>query len=153
MKHSTSIFAIAMFAALLLVPEAHAQEEPQEEAEDTPSTQFVMFNQNKCPGENMERVMELVESNAAPILRELEEEGEIATWGILRHAWGDEYNFNWYIITDSHRDFVDAWELFVERSQERHPEAVEELRELCDDHKDNLYTLHRPGESGETDGQ
>lgn len=150
MKHAATIFVATIFTAMSLVPDAYAQEEPA----DTMQTQFVMLNQNTCPGENMEELVELFETDLAPVFSEMEEEGEINDWGLLTHAWGDEYNFNFFVITDSHRAFVDAWDSFIERSQEASPEGQERFFELCEGnkHKDNMYMLHKPGETGQPEG-
>lgn len=129
-----SVFAAAL-AALLLAPTASAQDDDLE-------TRFMMLNQHMCPPQNMAAVMELTREALAPALAAGEEAGEIDDWGVLTHSWGDEWNFNFYIVTEDHRAFLDAWSSFVGRMNETRPGWFDELAPLCTMHKDNLYVHH-----------
>ena len=146
MTNLSSIFTVLFtltFVSLMLVSPAFGQEAMNNEDEPERETTFMMLNQNVCPQENMSEVADIWDESLAPILNEMRNEGEIIDWGILTHHWGDEYNFNFFIETDDHAGFVEVWSEFVERSQEKAPEAFEQLAPLCTLHKDNLYTLHR----------
>ena len=101
----------------------------------------MMLNQQQCPENNMGAIMDIVESVLAPSLSELEEEGSIDDWGVLTHAWGDEYNFNFYMVTQNERAFLDAWDSLITKSNEADPEWYDKLTPLCVAHKDNMYTL------------
>jgi hypothetical protein len=100
---------------------------------------FLMFNQNQC--DDMAGVMDLVRTTTGPVLNELRDEGLIDRWGVLTHAWGDEWNFNWYIGTENHASFVVAWSELVSRLNARDPEWFEKFDPMCREHKDNFYTL------------
>lgn len=101
---------------------------------------FVMMNQHQC--DDMAGVMDMMSTTIGPVLDELDEEEIIFTWGVMTHAWGDEWNFNWYMITENHAGFVTAWSEFVSRVTERDPDWFEKFDPMCREHKDNLYTLH-----------
>ncbi len=103
---------------------------------------FLMFNQNKC--NDMTGVMGMVRTTIGPVLNELEEEEVITGWGVLTHSWGDEWNFNWWVATSNHAGFVTAWSELVNRMNERHPDWFERFGPMCQEHKDNLYTMHTP---------
>lgn len=134
-----------LLSTLLLLPlRATAQET------DPPEPSFFMMNQHKClPGE-MGQVRELAETAMQPVLEELSNEGLILGWGVLEHAWGDEWNWNFYILAESHTAFLEAWSEFGSRMEERRPNFYEgELGQWCTEHRDNIYRItamggHRP---------
>lgn len=128
----------AALTALLVTPTALAQGVEID-------SRFMMLNQHVCPPENMGAVMDFVESTMAPALAATEEAGEIDDWGVLTHNWGDEWNFNFYIVAEDHRAFLDAWEALVGRLNEARPGWYDEFAPLCTMHKDNLYTLNDYG--------
>lgn len=127
-------YTILLLSALLLgaLP-ASAQES---------ETSFFMMNQHACPGEGFAGMMEITETKTGPIMSELREEGMIQDWGLLTHAWGDEYNFNFYMIAESHGAWLAAWQEMMRRMNERHEGWVDEVSNYCTFHKDNLYTRH-----------
>ena len=100
---------------------------------------FVMLNQNQC--DDMAGVLDIVRTTTGPVLDELKEEGLIDNWGLLTHAWGDEWNFNWFMVTENHAGFLTAWSELISRVNERDPDWFEKFDPMCREHKDNLYTL------------
>ena len=106
---------------------------------DTPG--FLMFNQAIVPGNDMGTVNQLTDSLSRPILDAMVDEGLIYNWGILTHNWGDEWNWNWYMFTKDHASFVTAWNEFVRRMGEEHPEAMQEFLQYTQAHKDNMYSV------------
>ena len=50
---------------------------------------------------------------------ELIKEGKLFGWGQFNHAWGDEWNLNLYYITECHSAFVEFWNEFMKRVNER----------------------------------
>ena len=128
--------ALLLAALLLIVLPASAQEAERE-------TGFMMMNQHACPGDGFEGMMDVFETKTGPILNELRDEDMIQDWGLLTHAWGDEYNFNFYMIADNHRAWLDAWGQMVSRMNDRHEGWGEMVSNYCTFHKDNLYTHHR----------
>lgn len=80
--------AILLPAVLVFAAPASAQES---------ETSSSMMNQHACPGEGFEGMMEVTEARFGPTLSELRDEGMIQDRGVLTHAWGDGYNFNFCI--------------------------------------------------------
>jgi hypothetical protein len=131
--------SIAVFAMVLLLvpaPAAEAQDQPVEL-----ETGFFMMNQYMCPLHLARDVNREMRDLFVPIWRELQEEGAIRTAGFLDHAWGDEWNVNFFIVADNHRAFLDAWDEMIRRANQRDPEWFDRIAPLCDRHKDNLYTM------------
>lgn len=126
-----SLFALGL-ALVFTVPLASAQDGEFE-------TSFMMFNQHQCS--DLGGAMEIADDLQRPILNELRAEGMIQDWGVLTHAWGDEWNFNFYIVADDHASWLSAWQELVRRMNERDSDWFERFGSMCHSHKDNLYTL------------
>ena len=135
--HRYTPLCFVLLLTLCSAPAALAQEDGAEH-----DTRYFMMNQHVCPGEGLDGMMESVETMMGPIMGELRDEGMIDDWGVLTHAWGDEYNFNFYMIADDHEAWLAAWGEMVGRMNERHEGWAGDLSEYCTMHKDNLYTLH-----------
>lgn len=115
----------------------------QEEAGEPTQSGIVVFSQNKCAYQNFQKLNALTDSVWAPVLDDLVEEDMIVSWGILTHAWGDEWNWNVYYTVESHAAFLDFWQEMVGRINESHPDFWKQLYPLCTEHKDNIYSIHR----------
>lgn len=138
----TPAILTALLTILVLAPSAQAQIGQSQELQ----TSFMMLNQHVCPPQNMEQVMDFARQQLAPALAQMKAAGEISEWGILTHAWGDEYNFNFYLITADIDRFVStAWPSLVARTTELDPDWYDRFAPLCTMHKDNLYTVHSDG--------
>lgn len=111
------------------------------QAQDT-ETSFFMMNHHQCWPDEMDEVRAFSSAHLEPVLAELEEEGAIQEWGVLEHGWGDEWNWNFYIITESHAAFLEAWEQFFEKLEARRPNFYEDVvAPKCFAHKDNMYVV------------
>jgi len=88
---------------------------------------------------DVDKMNKLIDSTTVPIMKELIDEGKLLGWGQLNHAWGDEWNFNIYYITESQTAFLEFWKEFIKRITKRHPEARNEWTPLMRAHKDNMY--------------
>jgi len=126
-------FSLALF---FVVYPAHAQE-----AKKSPQPRSFVMNQFKVPYKNVARFNVLQDSIFAPVLDEFVKEGKLQGWGVLTHAWGDEWNYNWYYVTENHKAFLDFWGEYVGRVNERFPGMYSEIEGLFTDHKDNFYTI------------
>jgi hypothetical protein len=133
-------------AVMLLMGLASPSWLAAQEEEEAPFAGTVVFSQNKCPYENWPQLDAALDSIFAPVLDELVAEGMLVNWGILTHAWGDEWNWNIYYGVESHRAFLDFWSEYTGRLDERHPDWWEQVWDLCTDHKDNIYAHRRPSE-------
>jgi hypothetical protein len=133
MRHLT----LPLLALLVLAPQTtQAQDAPRER-----QTGFMMMNQHVCPLQGLGRVHEITDTYITPIFEEMRQAGEIRSWGFLDHAWGDEWNFNFYVITENRETFFNAWNSFMRRAEERHPGIGLEFASLCTMHRDNLYVV------------
>jgi hypothetical protein len=70
----------------------------------------------------------------------LVEQGKLINWGVLTHAWGDEYNWNTFYVAESHSKFLEAWDEFIKKVIENDPDAMDIIDDWCWEHKDSIYT-------------
>lgn len=108
-----------------------------------PATQPGVFvlSSNKCPGANLRELRAITDSTFAIVLNELVQENKLMGWGMLGHAWGDEWNWMIYYTAASHRAFVDAWTEVLARTNQRWPGTIARITPLCTEHKDNIYSV------------
>jgi len=100
----------------------------------------VVFSQNKCKMNKLSDLQKMMEENGAVILNDLVEQEKLIDWGVMTHAWGDEYNWNVYYVAESHTKFLEAWDEFIKQVAENDPEFGDKLWEICWEHKDSIYT-------------
>ena len=112
----------------------------QEETK-TPKPGWLVFSQNMVDMADVSKMNKLLDSTTVPIMKELIDEGKLLGWGQLNHAWGDEWNFNIYYITESHAAFLEFWKEFIMRIKKRHPDVWNEWAPLMRAHKDNMYFI------------
>jgi hypothetical protein len=77
---------------------------------------------------------------------ELIEEGLLYDYGILSHAWGDEWNLIDYFVVEDMPAFNRAWRELLRRAQRADPEGemMTRFTEICTRHKDNIYSIVQP---------
>jgi len=103
---------------------------------------FVMMNQNKVEFSNQEKAYKIFDDYLNPIWNQLVDEGMIISYSMMTHAWGDEWNLNYMIITKDHASFLKAWSEGFKRIRSTVPqEKWDELMRYTLEHKDNLYSL------------
>ena len=112
-----------------------------QETDEGPKPGWLVFSQNMVEGMNVGKVNAQIDSITVPIMNELVDEGKLLGWGQLNHAWGDEWNVNFYYITESQSAFIEFWEEFIKRLSERHPGSYEVWAPLIKAHKDNMYSV------------
>ena len=112
-----------------------------QETQKSPKPGFFVFSQNKVSDENIVKMNVVFDSIAAPILNDLVKEGKLLGWGQLMHAWGDEWNYNWYFVTQNHRAFLDFWSEYIKRLNKQFPGWGEKMSGLLTEHKDNMYSI------------
>lgn len=132
----TNLVVFVVLALIIVAYTATAQE-----SQKTPKPGFVVLNQNKIPAANVAKLNEFQDSIAAPILNDLMKEGKLLGWGQLDHAWGDEWNYNIYFITENHRAFLDFYSEYIARMNKKSPGWFQKLAPLFGEHKDNMYTI------------
>ena len=99
----------------------------------------VVFSQNKC-GFDIEELNKFWTEQAVPILNDLVAQEKLIGWGVLTHAWGDEWNWNVYYTAASQNAFNDAWSEFIKIMMEKDPETFKTFSKFCFEHKDSIYT-------------
>jgi len=124
--------AVILFAFFVLLS-THSISAQNEE----PGT--LVFSQNMVEMKDMSKVNKIIDSLTTPIWEEIMNEGMLFSWGQLNHEWGDEWNCNFYYIAKDKESFFAAWDEFVKRMSERHPDAWSELIPSFQAHKDNIY--------------
>lgn len=91
-----------------------------------------------------------------PVVQEMIAEGRFIDYGILTHAWGDEWNVNDYFVVSDLGEFFTAFSDLIDRLGERdipaptyenaEGETVERppFGQICTAHKDNIYFVVAP---------
>lgn len=127
--------------------EAPAQE-MQQEAGPTPTHSIVRFF--KCERQGL--AVQMFQRGRA-VAEEMIAEGKFIDYGILTHNWGDEWNVVDYFVVDGLGSFFGNFGEFFSRVNEANEAAEaageEELppfNEVCQEHKDNIYSVVPPPE-------
>lgn len=128
----------ALLTALALAPTLAAQQ-PAAQAPPAPGT--IVVSENICAAQNVTKVNEFATQTFGPILDELVREGKLLGWGVLNHAWGDEWNWVLYYTAKDHTSFVSAFGEAIRRMNQRHPGAFDAILPLCSQHRDNIYSV------------
>ena len=115
-------------------------------AQQTPAPQPGVFvlSPNKCDQARIGELNDWVRSSTAPILNDLVREGRLMGWGVLTHAWGDEWNWVLYYTARDLNTFHAAFQEFARRLAEREPNFMQRLAGFCTEHKDNIYASDIP---------
>jgi hypothetical protein len=134
-------FLAACLCLFVLPLSLHAQDNDMGMAEEAGPPSFLMFNQSQIPGEQVSAYNHLVDSLMRPVMNALVDEGLVATWGYLNHAWGDEWNWAWFMYTKDHAAFLKAWSEVVKRVADADSTSWSQLTKPVKRHRDNLYHL------------
>lgn len=110
----------------------------QDSKDKKPTT--LVFSQNKVQMADMGKANKMIDEIFAPILNQLVDEGMLLGWGQLNHAWGDEWNLNFWYSAKDVGSFHKFWKEYVKRASEKHPEAFGNVVKMFQAHKDNIYT-------------
>ena len=100
----------------------------------------IVFSQNKCDYGEMGALREDVEKIMAPILNDLVQEGKLLNWGVLEHAWGDEWNWNMYYVSKDIPVFLESFNKMISKAMNADQQFVENFWDRCFEHKDAMYT-------------
>lgn len=110
---------------------------------EAPEPVFMAVNFNKVKMTEMSALRKMWFEQAVPILKELKGEGKLLDYGLMQHAWGDEWNYNFYFVTQSHESYLGFFDEYIGRMQERHPASMGEYLSKILEHKDNMYSLYK----------
>jgi hypothetical protein len=129
-------YTLILFALLIAVVPLRAQDA------DEPEELFFVLNQAQISMTDMPKAWDIWKQ-ATTVLQELKDEGLLVEFGLLQHAWGDEWNWNFYMITKDHASFLKAWDEYITRVREKYPDLVRDWLAMVKAHKDNMYSLFR----------
>ena len=110
------------------------------QAQDDPEMNTVVLNFWKCDYGAMEDLIEKANELWIPAAQELQDEGKIGYAQVMTHAWGDEWNLIFYFRTADVATYVDAFQAWLAKLNEREPNGSEWFFERCKEHKDGIYT-------------
>jgi hypothetical protein len=132
------LLSATLVAFLVFAPPALAQDSPQ------PGTVVVRYFE--CDLGATGEAIQFLNGNWRQVANELVEEGMLFDYGILTHAWGDEWNVVDYFVTESQPAFQEAWGELLRRLAPLDPdgEGVARFTEICRRHKDNIYGVVPP---------
>jgi hypothetical protein len=110
-------------------------------AQDSDSPPTLVVSSNQVPMGKVGDVNSIVDSIFAPILNGLVDDGMIRSWGQFNHAWGDEWNINFWYVAKDMTAFDAFWSEYVKRVGENHPGAFGTAVKYFTAHKDNIYVI------------
>ncbi|NNG27209.1 MAG: hypothetical protein HKM87_06755 [Ignavibacteriaceae bacterium] len=132
MKKPTQLFTVALITILFLSGNSFAQDNEQP---------LLITSFNMVSMSDVGKVNKMVDSIFTPILKELVDEGMIYSFGQFNHAWGDEWNVNFWYTAKDMSSFDKFWSEYVSRVSTRHPGAFGSTVKYFQAHKDNIYTI------------
>ncbi|MCZ7557027.1 MAG: hypothetical protein M5R41_11570 [Bacteroidia bacterium] len=110
---------------------------------ERPEPKFMAINFNKVKMTDMSALQKIWFEQAVPILNDLVREGKLVSYGLMEHAWGDEWNFNFFFVTKDHKAHLDFFDMYIERLRKKYPDTMGEYLSKIIEHKDNMYTLYQ----------
>lgn len=130
---------LALVSLLVAPVMVHAQEQA-----DQPM--ILSISSWVCPQSEIEAISETYRTYSQPIEKELIDEGMLVNTGLYFHAWGDEWNVNYFRIAPTLEGLLAAVSEVGRRVNERHPELADGPNPfaVCSAHKDNIYFMPTP---------
>ena len=115
-------------------------------AQEAPQPGLVTMRYYQCGVGDLDDAVGLLGGTWRDVADELVAEGVLLGYGILTHAWGDEWNLVDYIAAADMESFQAGWAELLRRYQARDRDGsdIDELNELCPTHKDNIYSVVPP---------
>ncbi|HUF31053.1 MAG TPA: hypothetical protein VMM77_10435 [Gemmatimonadaceae bacterium] len=138
------LFTLSL-AGMLLFPSIGVAQQSAAGAQPAVQPGVIVVSYNKC---SMRAPAQLDSLNALaffPVLDELINERRLLGWGVLGHAWGDEWNYVIYYTAENVAAFHSAFNEAVRRVGQRRPDVWDAFATLCTEHKDNIYSVRRLG--------
>ncbi len=94
-----------------------------------------------CDINGQDRADEIWAEANAPYLNQLQEEGQIASWGWQSHIVGGRYRRLQTITGADYASVVQANNGLSQYADDNHPELGEEFNEICGSHSDYLWDI------------
>lgn len=102
---------------------------------------IVVVSSQICAADKLEQFNQFWKQTAGPVLEDLVRQGKLMSWGVLEHAWGDEWNSVIYYTARDLNAFNSAWNDFFARLSQREPAVMQRFAGWCSAHKDNIYSV------------
>lgn len=116
-------------------------ETPMVDPRTQPMPGILVVSSQKCALGQLEAAQTWWRTNAAPVLNQLVRDGRLMGWGLLEHAWGDEWNDVSYYIARDLPTFHAAFGTFWQGIAQRDPQFMQTFQRMCSAHKDNIYSF------------
>jgi hypothetical protein len=92
--------------------------------------------------------LEAIYSTWERVFSELQQEGKVTGWGVLTHAWADEWNVIFYRNVRDLSQLQESQQAQGPKTQAIDPDFNRKLAAACPHHKDNIYWVMRPRPTG-----
>lgn len=126
---------LLLTAFLLALPgTGSAQQQP-------PQPGIIVVSYQKCHIATLDELNAYFRRHSAPILNALVREGRLLGWGVLEHAWGDEWNNVVYYLARDLQTFHAAFNEYFGRLMQSDPNVMQAFGGFCSEHKDNIYSV------------
>lgn len=110
-------------------------------AAQTPSPNpVVVVSLNMCAFDRLDSLAAVFRSRSQPLWSEQVTAGKIINFGVLRHAWGDEWNWVTYFTAPDLQTFLTARDEVLRKARERFG-TTPVTQGFCTAHKDNIYNV------------
>jgi hypothetical protein len=129
----SSVLLGSLLTALCVPVPASAQQPAQE-----PDPPMVAASYYECTGAAAD-VDQLIESTWQPVMTEQTSQGKLLNWGVLRHAWADEWNLVLYRTVADLTALQASQETLTASLLARNAQWQTSMARLCPRHKDNIY--------------
>jgi len=130
---------LAVFAVFALPLAALAQEAGDGDA--SPRSTLVISSW-KCDIGHIGDIVAAVDSISRPVYMAMKEEGLVISWGTYFHDWADEWNVNFYTVTEDKAAFFAAQAEAGRRIEAIvGPDAPSPVADYCTSHKDGIFVL------------
>jgi len=118
---------------------------PAQQAQEPPPP-MVAASYYECTGPGSE-VDALIKTVWQPAMEAQTKEGKLIGWGVLRHAWADEWNLVLYRTIADLRALQGSQDGLAQALNARDAEYAGKLARLCPRHKDNIYWFTAGGQT------
>jgi hypothetical protein len=149
----------SLLLAFLAVAAIFAPEAPAQEEEEETQPNLVVLRYFACDLGQTGAAVQILNGAWRDVMEDLKDEGMIQGYGILTHAWGDEWNLmDWFSVENMHA-FHEAWSEATRRigewaeANDPEGEGLAKFTKVCKSHKDNVYQIvHRQEKEAEAEG-
>jgi hypothetical protein len=139
------VLAVA-FAAAFIWPAAVVAQEEQEEDEGTQP--MLVISSYKCDWSKMSDIGEEWDNYGLNAAQSAVDNGPWNAAGVYYHAWGDEWNVNYWAIAEDIPALLEGQAMSNSAYSEMYPDAPD-VGASCAPHRDNFYQLGASTESGD----